>query len=163
MRKIIAVLDISLDGVVEAPERWRSGAAAAEVVTADTVLVGRKTFEGIAAGAPSLNGVRKLVISGTLANADAVENSEVIKGDQPLRTLAALKEVPGNDLAVVGSVTLLKSLLGAGLLDELQLMMHPVIAGRGAHLFEDGPPLAFELISVAALRTGVLHAVYTAS
>jgi dihydrofolate reductase len=165
MRKLVAVLDVSLDGVVEAPERWQVWAAAASLVraTSDTVLVGRRTFEAMAAGMVRLGGIRTLVVSSTLAHADAVENSEVIKGEQPLRTLAALKEVPGQDLAVIGSMTLVQSLLQAGLVDELHLMMHPVVAGQGARLFDGGQPRTFELSSVSALRSGVLHSVYTAS
>ncbi|MDX6283505.1 MAG: hypothetical protein QOH03_4576 [Kribbellaceae bacterium] len=156
----MAVLDMSLDGVVEAPERWGVWAAAVSQVraTTDTVLVGRRTFEEMAAGSIRLGGLRTLVVSRTLAHADEVENSEVIKGEQPLRTLAALKDVPGPDLAVLGSMTLVESLLHAGLLDELHLMMHPVMAGGGARLIGDG---TFELSSVATLRSGVLHAVYT--
>jgi dihydrofolate reductase len=161
MRKIIAVLDISLDGVVEAPETWRSGPAAADGVPAfaDTALVGRKTYESIVSGVLALDGVRKLVVSSKLTKADAVGNSEVLIGEHPLRTIAALKRVPGRDLAVVGSPMLVRSLLGLGLVDELRLTTHPVVVGRGARLFEDAEPLTMELTS-SALRTGVLRAVY---
>ncbi|WBQ05028.1 dihydrofolate reductase family protein [Kribbella sp. CA-293567] len=124
MRKIIAVLDASIDGVAETPREWPVTEAAVDAALAitDTALIDRETFEAIAAGPPGLKGLRKLVVSQTLASAAAVENSEVIGGSHPLRTLAALKEVPGKDLVVLGSAALLQSLLGAGLLDELQLL-----------------------------------------
>jgi dihydrofolate reductase len=120
MRKIIAVLD----GAAGTPDTWQVTEAAVDAALAitDTALVDRQTFEAIAAGAPRLKSIRKLVVSSTLANADAMENSEVIHGDQPLRTLAALKKVPGKDLVVLGSAMLLQSLFEAGLLDELQLL-----------------------------------------
>ncbi|MEV8376992.1 dihydrofolate reductase family protein [Kribbella sp. NPDC056861] len=120
MRKIIAVLD----GAAEGPDNWQVTDAAVDAALAisDTALVDRPTFEAIAAGAPRLKCIRKLVVSSTLTSADAMENSEVIQGDQPLRILAALKKVPGKDLVVLGSAALLQSLFQAGLLDELQLL-----------------------------------------
>ncbi|TCN39283.1 dihydrofolate reductase [Kribbella orskensis] len=181
MRKITAGLFISLDGVIEAPETWHfpyfneemGGVVGSLAAAADTMLLGRNTWQMFSGYWPNatddvelaghMNDTRKLVISTTLTDVSGWQNSEILAGD-PAETLAAIKETDGKDLSVVGSVTLVRSLLRAKLLDELHLLVHPIAVGHGAKLFvEDEEPLPLELISSTAFSTGVLHSVYRAA
>ena len=158
MRTIVARLCMSEDGIVDHPERWLPGphrsAVIDDLVTgSETVLLGRTTFERYAASTAGLDHIRKLVISSRPV--DAGPNTEVLQGD-PRRVLAALKHVPGPDLHVVGSLTLMRSLLRWRLIDEVALRIHPVAAGRGALLDRR----ALRLISMWAGDSGVLEARY---
>ncbi|MGC4944341.1 dihydrofolate reductase family protein [Kribbella sp. DT2] len=175
MRKIVAGLFISLDGVTEAPDTWHfqyfddAMGAQVDALTArsDTMLVGRRTYEEFASFWPTadiemaehMNSTPKLVVSTTLDNVDAWQNSTLVEGD-PIETLAKLKEGPGKDISVVGSSTLVRSLLRAKVLDELHLLVHPIAVGHGARLFEDSETIPLELVSVTPFGTGVLHIVY---
>jgi dihydrofolate reductase len=177
MRKIVAGLFISLDGVVEAPERWHfpyfndemGAAVGAQMAAADTLLVGRRTYEEFAghfAGkgdddrvAAQMNNVQKLVASTTLDTVDW-QNSSLIKGDV-VEELAALKQRPGRNISISGSATLVRSLIRGNVLDELWLLLHPIVVGQGKRLFEDGlgnQPL--ELIGSTTFSTGVLSLAY---
>ena len=157
MRKVTAALFISLDGVVEAPNRWQFDAFDAEMLAAamtqqlarqDTVLLGRVTYEEWAPYwltstdepfASYINAVPKYVVSTTLQRVDW-RNAMLVQG--PLaETITRLKQQPGKTIGVAGSPTLVRSLLQAGLLDELRLMIHPVIVGSGKRPFQDGDPL----------------------
>ncbi|MEV6284892.1 dihydrofolate reductase family protein [Kribbella sp. NPDC051770] len=176
MRKIVAGLFISLDGVTEAPDQWHfpyfddAMGARVDALTArsDTMLVGRKTYQEFAAFWPTaememaehMNGAPKLVVSRTLDTVDAWQNSTLVEGDDPIETLRKLKEGPGKDISVVGSSTLVRSLLRAKVLDELHLLVHPIAVCHGARLFDDGETVPLELISVTPFGTGVLHTVY---
>jgi len=177
MRKITAALFISLDGVVEAPETWHfpyfndeMGAAVESMAAqSDTMLLGRNTYQMFAGFWPhqgddvemaaQMNGVDKLVVSGTLDSVDEWQNSTLLKGD-PIKELTALKDGPGKDLNVVGSVTLVRSLLRAKVLDELHLLVHPIAVGHGQRLFDEGETQPLELVSSTTFSTGVLHSVY---
>jgi len=177
MRKIVAGLFISLDGVVEAPETWHfpyfndemGAAVAAQMAAADTMLLGRRTYEGFAAfwpnqgsdvpAADQMNATPKLVASTTLTSVDW-QNSTLIKGDVA-EELTRLKQGPGKDIAVTGSSTLVRSLLRDGVLDELRLLVHPIVVGQGARLFPDGTsrhPL--RLVDATTFTTGVLYLTY---
>ncbi|MBP6786338.1 MAG: dihydrofolate reductase family protein [Candidatus Promineofilum sp.] len=149
MRKVTAGLFISLDGVVEAPHLWQFDVFDADMTDAmikflagiDTALLGRVTYNEWAGYWPTaedpygdfINNVPKYVASTTLERVDW-QNSTLIQGDVAA-TVARLKGEPGGDIAVQGSPTLVRYLLSAGLLDELTLMIHPVVAGRGKRLF----------------------------
>jgi dihydrofolate reductase len=177
MRKIVASLFISLDGVVEAPETWHfpyfndEMGAVVESLSAesDTMLLGRKTYQMFAGFWPQqgddvemaaqMNGTDKLVISSTLDTVDEWQNSTLLKGD-PIEQLTALKQGPGKDLNTVGSVTLVRSLLRAKVLDELHLLVHPIAVGHGVRLFDEGETQPLELVSNSTFGTGVLHSVY---
>lgn len=177
MRKIVAGLFISLDGVVESPERWHfpyfndemGAAVGAQMAAADTMLLGRRTYEEFAAywpnqgsdvpGADHMNGTPKLVASTTL---DEVhwQNSSLIRGDLA-EALRELKQQPGGEIAITGSGTLVRSLIRDGLLDELRLLVHPIVVGRGRKLFDGGladQPLS--LLASTTFSTGVLSLVY---
>ncbi|ACZ87126.1 dihydrofolate reductase family protein [Streptosporangium roseum] len=175
MRKIIAGLFMSLDGVVEAPEKWHfpylneeMGAAVGSMqAQADTLLLGRVTYESFASVWPHqtgemadrLNGIRKLVVSATLEKAEWT-NSTVIGGNV-VEELTRLKRQPGKDISVSGSITLTRALLHAGLIDDLHLLVHPIILGAGQRLFEDGTEQRkLVLADSATFGTGVVHLTY---
>ncbi|TCC58006.1 hypothetical protein E0H73_27035 [Kribbella pittospori] len=156
MRTIVARLCMSEDGIVDQPERWLPQPAHAAVIDqlvtgSETVLLGRKTFEQYAG--TGLEHVRTLVVSSQPVIAQP--DTEVLHGD-PRRVLAALKRVPGSDLHVVGSLTLIRSLLRWRLIDEVALRIYPVAAGRGAFLDRR----TLRLISMWAGDSGVLEARY---
>jgi dihydrofolate reductase len=181
MRKLIANLFISLDGVVEEPGEWHfpyfndeMGAAVDAVLgSADTMLLGRKTYDDHAGAWPQLEAAggedaefakrlgdaRKLVVSRGRPEL-AWRNSELLEGDL-VEAVTALKHEPGGHIAVSGSVSVVRQLLAAGLLDELRLLVHPIAVRKGMRLFDEGErPIPLELLSSEAFSTGVLSLVY---
>ena len=176
MKKIISSLFISLDGVAEAPGDWHfpyfndemGDAISAIWDRSDTMLVGRKSWQEFASfwpanpdaeGADFMNGTPKLVVSGTLDNVDAWQNSTVLKGD-PVEALTEIKAGEGKDICLIGSIALTRALLQAKLVDELHLLIHPIALGSGARLFDGGDHVPLELLSSTTFSTGVLHTVY---
>ncbi|UBU18693.1 dihydrofolate reductase family protein [Nonomuraea gerenzanensis] len=179
MRKIVAGLFISLDGVVEAPETWHfpyldeemRQAVAAQLAAADALLLGRRTYDVFAAHWPhqdagqdpmaaTLNAAPKYVVSTTLTD-PAWANTTVIAAD-PRKELLRLKESPGGDIGMSGSPTLVTWLLREGLLDELNLLVHPLVVGTGRRLFEPGSArIPLTLTESATFGTGVLNLTYT--
>ena len=182
MRKITADLFISLDGVVEAPDQWHSpyfneemGAAVdATLGAADTVLFGRKTYDSFAGAWPereaaggedaafakALGDARKIVVSNQQLEL-TWRNSEQLRGDL-IEAVTELKNEPGaGTIGMSGSVSVVRQLLAAGLLDELHLLVHPIAIRKGMRLFDEGePPIPFTLISSQTFKTGVLNLVY---
>ena len=158
MRKITAGLFISLDGVVEAPDQWHfpyfneeMGAAVdATLGAADTVLFGRKTYDSFAGAWPereaaggedapfakALGDARKIVASNQKLEL-TWRNSEQLEGDL-VEAVTALKTEPGGNIALSGSVSVVRQLLAAGLLDELHLLVHPIAVRKGMRLFDEG-------------------------
>ncbi|WP_406088462.1 dihydrofolate reductase family protein [Kitasatospora purpeofusca] len=174
-RRIVTGLFISLDGVVEAPETWHfpymndeMGAAIGQMYAeADTLLLGRRTYESFAAVWPhqegemadAINGIRKLVASTTLTGADW-NNSEIIEGDV-VAAVKELKEQPGGTINLTGSISLTRALLAAGLVDELRLLVHPIVRGSGLRLFAEGSDqVPLRLTRSATFSTGVLDLSY---
>jgi dihydrofolate reductase len=171
MRKVVSGLFISLDGVVEAPYKWQfdvfdDGMMAemgAHIAAEDTILLGRVTYQEWAPYWPTstdepyashINNTPKVVVSTTL---DKVEwkNSTLIK-ENLAQEIARLKQQPGKNIGVAGSPTLVYSLLQNDLLDELTLMVHPVVAGSGKRLFKDGGELKrLQLVGSKTTGTGV--------
>lgn len=177
MRKIVSGLFISLDGVVERPDAWHfpyfndeMGAAIDSMIQGcDATLFGRQTFEEFQAFWPQqtnddafttyINGVKKYVASNTLTTTDW-SNSEIISGDV-LGTVATIKESDGGNIGMTGSGTLVRSLLEAGLIDEIHLLIHPIAVSNGKRLFEPGgETIPLELIDATTFKTGVIHATY---
>ena len=176
MRKVVSGLFISLDGVVESPHLWQFDVFDKDMEDAmikfladiDTVLLGRVTYQEWAAYWPAadddgygdfINNAPKYVASTTL---DRVEwqNSTLITGGVAA-TINRLKAEPGKTIGVQGSPTLVRSLLSAGLLDELTLMVHPVIAGPGKRLFPGGETLQrMDLIDSRITGSGVAILTY---
>lgn len=176
MRKIVAGLMVSVDGVVEAPETWTGpyfspelGQVVGSVMAdGDTMLLGRVTYQTFAASfagntsdpmAAQMNAIPKVVVSTTLDRAEW-ENSTLIRGDVA-QQITRLKEQPGQNINISGSATLVAWLLGQGLLDELNLLLFPVVAGHGKRLFGDeGRATALTLARSEAFSTGVVQMVY---
>jgi dihydrofolate reductase len=174
MRKIVSGLFISLDGVVEAPDQWHfpyfneemGDAVQSMMGSGEAMLLGRRTYEEFAAYWPNstddiaghMNGTPKYVVSNTLTSAEW-QNSTLVSGDVS-KELARLKEQPGGNLSITGSGTLVRSLLREGLLDELHLLVHPIVVGSGKRLFDDGPQVPLRLTDSQTFSTGVLHLTY---
>jgi len=177
MRKIKSYFFISLDGVVESPDKWHfpyfndemGAAVGSSFDTADAVLMGRVLYDEWAAYWPQnadqpfgdvINDIQKYVVSSTLEAAEW-KNTEVLSGD-PAGKLRELKARDGGDIAMSGSGTTVRWLLREGLLDELNLLVHPIAVGAGlARLFPpDEPTVPLELLSSEAFSTGVLNLSY---
>jgi dihydrofolate reductase len=183
--RIVVTEFVSLDGVMEAPggepdfkypgwtfefERGDDGNQFKldELMEADAQLLGRVTYEGFAAAWPSregpfaekLNNDPKYVVSTTLTQPEW-QNTTVISGDVA-GSVAKLKEETDGTVLVAGSGTLVETLLGADLVDELRLMVFPTILGRGRRVFPDGiDRLKFKLASSRTVGPdGVLVQVY---
>jgi len=179
MRKIVAGLMVSVDGVVEAPETWTGpyfgpelGQVIGSIIAAgDTLLLGRVTYEKFAASfagntsdpmAATMSAVPKVVVSATLDRADW-DNTTLVCGDIEAEVIK-LKEQPGRNINISGSPTLVTWLLGRGLLDELNLLLFPVVAGHGKRLFAgDGDSTGLTLAHSQAFGTGVVQLVYAAA
>ena len=177
MRKVVASLFISLDGVVESPDKWQEhfdedmGEAMMEqLASQDTVLLGRVTYQEWASYWPTattdeefasyINSSPKYVFSTTLDNVEAWQNSTLLRGDLA-QEIAQLKQQPGKNIGTAGSPSLVVSLLEQGLVDELILLVHPVVAGRGKRLFKDeGSLKRLKLLSSKATRTGTVILTY---
>ncbi|GEM32361.1 dihydrofolate reductase [Nocardia neocaledoniensis NBRC 108232] len=182
MRKITAGLFMSIDGVIADPQDWHfpyfddaMGAAVdAQLGSADTLLLGRGTYEGFAGAWPDreadggpdagfakkLGDARKLVVTHQENPELSWRNSERLDGELT-EAAAALRNEDGGDIAISGSVSVVRQLLAAGLLDELHLLVHPIAVGKGERLLEDSAPIPLRLLSSETFGTGVLHLVYT--
>lgn len=176
MRKVAAGLFISLDGVVEAPDKWQfdnfdedmATLMAAFLTTEDTVLLGRVTYQEWAPYWPTstdepyashINNTPKYVASTTLKKVDWM-NTTLITGSVS-DEIARLKQQPGKDIGVAGSPTLVRWLLRNDLLDELTLMIHPVVVGSGKRLFDEAGDLKrMRLVDSKTTRTGVVILTY---
>ncbi len=178
MRRVCAWELVSLDGIMESPETWAfpysdaemGEASASGMARSDTLLLGRVTYEHLAAywpdqpgGTPMvdfLNGVAKYVVSGTLEEPLGWNNSTIIRGNIS-EEIARLKRQPGKDITILGSGALVRSLLQDGLLDELTLLVHPVVLGSRKRLFEDrSDARALKLASSRTFGTGVVSLAY---
>lgn len=178
MREVIARELVSADGVMESPEEWAFSysddemgeANASGMAASDGLLLGRVTNEHLAAywpvqpgGTPMvdhLNNVPKFVVSTTLEEPLRWNNSTLIN-ENVAEEIAALKRRPGKDITILGSGTLVHFLLQQGLLDELQLMVHPVVLGSGKRLFKErGDPKGVELVDSRTFSTGVVSLTY---
>jgi dihydrofolate reductase len=178
MRKLVALELVSLDGVMEAPEEWAFSYSneemeqenAAGMAASDAMLLGRVTYEGLAAFWPNqpagtpmvdyINSVRKYIVSGTLEEPLGWNNSTLIEGNEFAEEVAELKRQPGKDITIIGSGALVRSLLKDGLLDELRLMVHPLVLGGGKRLFEDGDHKPLELVDSRTFASGVVSLAY---
>jgi dihydrofolate reductase len=182
MRKITAGLFVSLDGVVEDPQDWHfpyfndemGEAVTNQLATADTLLLGRKTYDSFAGAWPdretageedaamgkALGDARKVVVSNQNLRF-TWRNSELLEGDLA-EAVTVLKNEPGTtDIGMSGSVSVVRQLLAAGLLDELHLLVHPIAVRKGMRLFDEGEaPIPLRLISSETFTTGVMYLVY---
>ena len=176
MRKVVAGLYISLDGVVESPDKWQFDHFDDEIMSSmgsqleaeDAVLLGRVTYQEWAAYWPTstdepfasfINNIPKYVVSTTLDRVDW-SNSMLVKGSLK-EEITKLKVQPGKNIGVAGSPTLVHSLLVNDLLDELTLMIHPVVVGSGKRLFKGDSGLKrLKLVGSQISSTGVAILTY---
>lgn len=178
MRKVVSGLFITVDGVTEEPSQWQetfdedmAADLTAHLAQADTVLLGRKTYEYWSQYWPTatrdqgfasfINDAPKYVASTTLKDVSwgPFGNIKLIEGNLA-EELTRLKQQPGKDIAVMGSPTLVNTLLQLNLLDELRLIVHNVVVYHGARLFESGNLKRLTLIEAKPTRTGVIIATY---
>ncbi len=179
MRKVVSWLFISLDGVVEAPNEWQFDVMDDDMLAAitsqsdaeDTILFGRVTYQDFAPYWPTstdepfashINNTPKYVVSTTL---DKVEwgkwEKPTLINDNLAKEITKLKTQPGKNIGVSGSPTLVRSLLQDDLLDELKLMIHPVVVGKGKRLFtEDVDLKRLQLVDSKVTGTGVVIVTY---
>ncbi|MFG2132292.1 dihydrofolate reductase family protein [Streptomyces sp. NPDC048751] len=138
---------------------------------ADALLFGRRTWQAMAGAWPEragdpfadrMNSIRKYVVSGTLTEGDlSWENTSLIAGDAAVARVRELRASEGGDLLVMGSPSLVRTLLHEGLVDELILMRMPVLLGGGKSIFPaDGAKQPLELVSTATAKTGTQVCVY---
>jgi dihydrofolate reductase len=180
MKKIISGLFISLDGVVEAPNEWHfpyfndeMGEAVGQMMTGDTMLFGRKTYDSFAGAWPdreaaggddaefakTLGDARKIVVS-SQPLAFTWRNSEQVNGDL-VETVRGLKAEGDGTIGISGSISVVRQLLAEGLVDELHLLVHPIAVRKGMRLFDDADEsIPLTLTSSKTFTTGVLHLVY---
>jgi dihydrofolate reductase len=190
VRNITAILNTSLDGVIQGPGRpdedtrggfdrggWalpyndevmaqRMGEGMA---SSGTMLFGRRTYEDFYGYwprqtdnpfTPYLNQATKYVVSSTLSEPLPWQNSILLPGD-PAASVADLKSQSGPDLGIVGSAQLVRSLLAANLIDRYVLLIHPLVLGQGRRLFDErGPGVDFDLVDSVTTSKGVIIATY---
>src|SRR6266849_9996383 len=187
MSKAVVFMNLTLDGVMQAPGRpdedrrggfehggWAMPYAtmeAAEESMAYTgaLLLGRRTYEDFYAVWPNrtdnpftavLNNTQKYVASTTLEEPLPWSNSTLLKGDAA-EAVARLKEELGKDLVILGSGELVQSLMRRNLVDEYVLLIHPLVLGSGRRLFADGGAFAaLRLVDTKTTTTGVVIATY---
>jgi dihydrofolate reductase len=190
MRKLIIAEFITFDGVIQAPGGtdedvdggfthggwtrpfWHDDIGKHFFETfeqADTFLLGRKTWQihGTAFEpmkddpfAEALNGVKKYVVSTTLADANAWRNSTLIR-ENVVETIRTLKAQPGKDILLDGSSVLAQTLARQGLVDEYRLHVYPLVLGGGKKLFPEGVKLNLTLLESSPLPTGVVYTRYS--
>jgi dihydrofolate reductase len=183
MRTLAVTQNITLDGSIEMLGDWfdpqaQSGTDNADLLEelqrqageSDALLFGRRTFEDMRGYWPQqsedttgitdeLNSVLKYVVSSTMTQPNW-QNTTVITGDVA-HQVRALKEEPGRDIVVTGSITLCHALIEAGLVDQYRLFTYPVVQGRGRRMFPDGVELPkLKLLETKAFRGGVTYARY---
>ena len=183
MRTLAITQNTTVDGSIEMLGDWfdpqgQAGVDNSDLIEeihrqderADAFLVGRRTFEDLRGYWPGLEDdptgvsayldqVQKYVVSSTLTE-PGWQRTTVLGGD-PVEQVRALKEQPGADIVVTGSITLCHALIGAGLVDEYRLFTYPVVQGRGRRLFPDGAAAAqLRLVEGRVFRSGVTYSRY---
>lgn len=185
MARIVSSLFTSLDGIVEIDPAWHfpyfdqnmGRSVDEDYQLADVLLLGRVTYDSFAGAWPEresagevdapfakqLGDTRKIVVSRTQPDL-TWRGSELLAGDL-LEVVRALKDDEGlNGVLIPGSISVVRQLLAAGLVDELRLLIHPVAARKGERLFDEGDPIyPLELLRSEVFPTGVVRAIYAPS
>jgi dihydrofolate reductase len=187
MGKVIAFLNLSLDGVMQAPARpdedsrdgfthggwatpYAAMSAAGEVMgNAGALLLGRRTYEDFYNVWPKrkdspysayMDNVQKYVVSRTLKEPLPWQNSTLLSGNL-VNALTELKKSQDKDLVIMGSGELIQSLMPDNVVDEFVLLIHPLVLGQGRRLFADGiPSTPLELVRTKTTDKGVIAATY---
>jgi dihydrofolate reductase len=178
MRRIVWSEYISLDGVIEEPGEWSipyfsddlAQYKSDELAESDALLLGRSTYEGFAAAWPEMeevegdfairmNTLPKYVASTTLQKA-VWNNSTIIRGNVP-EEVAKLKQAPGENILIGGSGALAKSLMEHNLIDEIRMLVHPIVVGAGKRLFDGTTkPIGLKLLDTRTFDSGVVALTY---
>jgi dihydrofolate reductase len=183
MRTLAITQNVTVDGAIEMLGDWfdpqgQDGVDNSDLLEelhrqdseADGLLVGRRTFEDLRGYWPKqsddatgiteyLNRVHKYVVSSTMTDPGR-ENSTVLSGE-PIAEVRSLKQRPGKDIVVTGSIILCHALIASGLVDEYRLFVYPVVQGRGRRLFPDGFELpALRLLDAKSFRSGITYSHY---
>ena len=185
MRKIITTTWVTLDGFIAGPNEemdWvivdeEMGTYEDDVVSAaDTLLLGRVTYQSFAGSWPhvpdnpnasegekayarKLNAMRKIVFSKTLPTVEW-NNSSLVKEVLP-EEITKLKQEPGRDMLIYGSASIVRTLTNHGLIDEYQLLVHPVVLGGGKPLFQDiRDRRKLQLVKTKTFSSGVVGLYY---
>ncbi|MEC5425096.1 dihydrofolate reductase family protein [Virgibacillus sp. C22-A2] len=172
MRKVIATTFVTLDGVMESPDKWsfqfwsdeEERYKRDELFASDALLLGRVTYQGFAAAWPSMtdedgfadrmNSLPKYVVSSTL-NEVEWNNSMLIK-DNVAEEISDLKQQSGQNIAIHGSSELVSSLMQHDLIDEYRLMVFPIVVGSGKRLFHgELATKVLKLVETKTFSTGV--------
>lgn len=171
--RLVATEYVSLDGIFDEPGEWSfpyfneeaMRFKSEELDQADAQLLGRRTYEGFAKAWPSMEGtgdfgvkfnsMPKYVVTSTLDRLDW-SGSIPVRGDV-VAEVRKLKEEPGNDLLLAGSGMLFNTLMRENLIDVYRLMVHPIVIGRGNHLFADtAGHVRLSLVDTKRFTTGVV-------
>jgi dihydrofolate reductase len=190
--RIVVSEFMSLDGVVQAPGGpeedadggfahggWShpffdpevvGGAFIAAMADAEALLLGRRTWQNMAAAWPPqagepfadrMNAIPKYVVSDSLGDGDLAWNTTRIPGSEAPARVRALREAGDGDVVVMGSSALVRTLMGEGLVDELRLMVEPIVLGGGKSIFPtDGVARTLELASAVTSDAGVQVCTY---
>lgn len=185
MRRLIVSAYTTLDGVVQDPVGMENSGLGnwtgpftrgpegdtimhEELMAADSVLLGRISYEGFAAVWPNINddtgfarkmnSMRKYVASNTIEQAEWT-NTTVLSGDV-VSAVRKLKSESGGDIVIYGSAGLVHSLLPHGVVDEMRLMIYPIVLGRGTRMFPSGFASTLALKEVKPLGSGIVYAAY---
>jgi len=171
MKKLFWQMVVSLDGFMEAPDGsfdWHVGGEQFDryvrdmLGSIDAILLGRVTYEGFASYWPSssdaeatkMNTLPKVVFSKSLQGADW-NNSRIVR-DAGVDEIARLKRDGGKDLALLASADLASTLLPLGLIDEVRVLVMPVVLGGGRPMFKGPERMALELLETQVFETGVV-------
>jgi dihydrofolate reductase len=176
MGRIVSNFFISLDGVVESPDKWHfpyfddsmGEIVGSGMASTSAFLMGRKLYDEWSEFWPDqgpevpfsefINAIPKYVLSTTLKD-PKWQNTTALSGD--VAAVQALKDSVDGDISMSGSATTVRWLLANGLLDELALLVHPIAVGSGQRLFEDPTTYPLKLVHSSTLDSGVLHLRYT--
>ncbi|WP_068275843.1 dihydrofolate reductase family protein [Aldersonia kunmingensis] len=179
-RTLALTQNVTLDGAVEFLDDWFDPTAhdaemnaelARQEERCDAVLFGRQTFEDMRAfwphqsddttgGTEYLNRTQKYVVTSTLTDPEWA-NTTLLSGD-PVDEVGRLKQQPGGEIVLTGSIRLSHALIEAGLVDEFRMFTFPVLQGRGRRFFPDGCVLPrLELLDSKAFGSGVTYAAYS--
>lgn len=177
MRKVVVSEFLTLDGVMESPDKWSFQYWTDEIAqfkfdelfVSDALLLGRVTYQGFAEAWPAItdeqgfadrmNGLPKYVVSTTLEEAKW-NNSTLIKGNVA-EEISMLKQQPGQNILIGGSANLIQTLMQHNLIDEYQLLVYPVVRGSGKPLFKGGE-LQLKLVNTKTFSSGVVLLSYQA-
>jgi dihydrofolate reductase len=175
-RRLIVSEFLTLDGVMEDSTPWQAGYGTAaegafkrvELFNAEALLLGRVTYDGFAAYWPAAHhtgdfGERMNTLPKYVATHRPLPlgwgNSHALQGEA-VAAIRALKGTPGGEILTYGSATLVQTLLRHRLIDELRLLMYPLVLGQGKRLFAEGDRHPLELVSLREMGKGVLLLIY---